>query len=72
MAHIFVSTYTEVKNCFKTLDEMLEPTIGKELIRFNKACREEERQCLDFAEIVENHNVCLYPPLQRKRYNSGF
>jgi hypothetical protein len=69
MAHTFVSTYTEVKNCFKTLDEIVEPTIGKELIRLA------ERQCLDVTEVIErfeNHNVCLYPPFQRKPSNSGF
>jgi hypothetical protein len=62
LAHTFVSTYTEVKNCFQTLDEIVEPTICKELIRFNVACKDEERQCLGFTEIIEKfeaHNVCL-------------
>lgn len=63
MAHIFVSTNTEVKNCVNSLDNEVEPSIGKELLRFNMACKDEERQCLGFAEIIEKfqgHNVCLY------------
>ena len=75
IAHIFVSTNIEVKNCFKTLDEIVVPTIRKELIRFNIACREEETQCLGFAEIIEkfeNHNVRLFTPFQRRRSNMGF
>ena len=74
MAHIFVSINMEVKNCVKSLDEEVEPSIGKELIRFNTACKDEERQCLDFAEIIEKfeaHNVCLYTPFLRL-YSHGF
>jgi hypothetical protein len=60
MAHIFVSTNTEVKNCFKFLDDNLEPTIGKEIIRFSNACKHAEKKCLRIAEIIdkfETHKV---------------
>ena len=63
MAHIFVSTNTEVKDSFKVLDDNLEPTIGKEIIKFNTSCKHAETKCLRLAEVIEKfetHKVRIY------------
>jgi hypothetical protein len=60
LAHIFVATNIEVKDGFKVLDDNVEPTLGKEIVKFNTACKDAERRCLRVTEIIEKveaHNV---------------
>jgi hypothetical protein len=40
LAHIFVATNIEVKDGFKVLDDNVEPTLGKEIVKFNIACKD--------------------------------